>query len=97
MVDDAARRALHRRTQINQLLSRFFDELQSSLTGHEEIFERALRQAQAAARLTWAETRNRTTLQKPTTARHKAERASGPIPKFACARSDANFGIQDHS
>jgi hypothetical protein len=52
MVDDAARRALHRRTQINQLLSRFFDELQSSLTGHEEIFERALRQAQAAARLT---------------------------------------------
>jgi len=49
MPDDAAKKALHRRRHINQLLTRYFEELRRSLTGSEEIFERALRQAQAAA------------------------------------------------
>jgi hypothetical protein len=51
MPEDAAKRALHRRMRISQLLTRYFEELKRSLTGNEEMFERALRQAQAGAQV----------------------------------------------
>ena len=35
--------------RISQLLTWYFEELKRSLTGNEEMFQRALRQAQAGA------------------------------------------------
>ena len=37
--------------RISQLLTWYFEELKRSLTGNEEMFERALRQAQAGAQV----------------------------------------------